>query len=277
MNSNPLSAYFRQPSIYVNLPSQGYWWPEGSIVMPAHNELSVMSMTAGDEIALKTPDALFSGEATVSMIQNCMPGIKNAWLMPIVDLETVLIVIRIASVGHILNIEATCPSCKESSNYEIDLRDQLSQFEVEQWKNPIQVGPMLLYFQPLNYNQLIQYQNKIFQNQKQLKNLSQTNDISDKDEMINKIINDINVIELDSYCACVKAVQINDVIVTDSQHINEFLTNCEKRTFSKIKEHIDQLRESARCNDLKLMCNTCNYQFSSTFSMDYTSFFDLGS
>lgn len=277
MNPNPLSAYFRQPSLYVNLPSQGYWWPEGSLIMPANNELSVMSMTAGDEIALKTPDALFSGEATVSMIQNCMPNIKNAWQMPMVDLETVLIVIRIASVGHILNIEAACPSCKESSNYEVDLREQLAQFEVEQWRRPIKIGAMQLFFQPLNYGQLIQYQNKIFQNQKQLKNLSQSEDIPNKDEMINKIINDINIIELESYCACIRLIQVNDISVTDSQHINEFLFNCEKRIFSKIKEHIDQLRESARCNDLNLMCTNCNYQFSSTFSMDYTSFFELGS
>ena len=43
MNSsvNPLSAFMRQPKIYIRLPSGGNYWPEGSIEIPETGELPV--------------------------------------------------------------------------------------------------------------------------------------------------------------------------------------------------------------------------------------------
>ena len=45
---NPLSQFFRQPSIYIKLPSQGNYYPEGAIEMPQNGELPVLPMTAID-------------------------------------------------------------------------------------------------------------------------------------------------------------------------------------------------------------------------------------
>ena len=117
--TNPLSAYFRQPSLYIQLPSGGNYWPEGSIQIPVTGELAVLSMTAADEILLKTPDALFNGEATVNLIQNCVPAIQDAWQTPMLDLETILIAIRIASVSESLSIETQCPKCSETSDFDL--------------------------------------------------------------------------------------------------------------------------------------------------------------
>ena len=58
-NPNPLSQYFRQPVIYIKLPSNGKFYPPGTLDMPANNELPVLPMTAIDEITYRTPDALF--------------------------------------------------------------------------------------------------------------------------------------------------------------------------------------------------------------------------
>ena len=49
MESNPLKQYFRQPSVYVRLPSQGKFWPKDSLNMPANGELPVLPMTTMDE------------------------------------------------------------------------------------------------------------------------------------------------------------------------------------------------------------------------------------
>ena len=63
MSNNPLTQYFRQPAIYVKLPSNGQHYPEAALNMPANNELPVYPMTAIDEITYRTPDALFNGNA----------------------------------------------------------------------------------------------------------------------------------------------------------------------------------------------------------------------
>ena len=42
---NPLQKYFRQPKIYLSLPSKGHWYPEGAIEMTENGELPVYAMT----------------------------------------------------------------------------------------------------------------------------------------------------------------------------------------------------------------------------------------
>ncbi len=74
---NPLRKHFRQPAIYVPLPSQGHYWPSGAVVMPSNNELAVLPMTAIDEITSRTPDALFNGSAVTEIIKSCIPAIRD--------------------------------------------------------------------------------------------------------------------------------------------------------------------------------------------------------
>ena len=50
MNTNPLKQYFRRPAIYIKLPSEGKYYPEGTIDLPDNKELPVYPMTAIDEI-----------------------------------------------------------------------------------------------------------------------------------------------------------------------------------------------------------------------------------
>ena len=70
---NPLKKHLRQPKIYIKLPSQGKYWHPNAIDFPESGELPVYAMTARDEITFKTPDALLNGQATVDVIQSCMP------------------------------------------------------------------------------------------------------------------------------------------------------------------------------------------------------------
>ena len=95
--NNPLRQYFRQPAIYIKLPSQGKYYPPGTLNSSVTGEYPVYPMTAIDEITYRTPDAMFNGQATVNVIQSCVPDIKDAWQMQAIDMDTVLVAIRIAS------------------------------------------------------------------------------------------------------------------------------------------------------------------------------------
>ena len=100
MSDNPLKKHFRKPEIFISLPSGGRWWSEGSLSLPATGEIPILSMTATDELYLMTPDALANGEAIVSLVESCAPNVRDAWQTPSVDLESLLVAIRIASVGE---------------------------------------------------------------------------------------------------------------------------------------------------------------------------------
>ena len=124
--NNPLGQYFRQPSIYLTLPSRGRYWPDSSLELPATGEIPVLPMTTRDEVTLRTPDALMNGAGIVDVVHSCCPNIKDAWKMPSIDVDAVLIAIRIASYGHGMDLDTNCPYCKEENRHGADLRTILS-------------------------------------------------------------------------------------------------------------------------------------------------------
>ena len=96
-NTNPLGKYYRQPQIYIRLPSRGKYYPADVFTPTETGEIPVLPMTAKDELSFKTPDAMMSGQSTVDVIQSCVSSFKNAWEMGNFDPFPVVLAIR---VGH---------------------------------------------------------------------------------------------------------------------------------------------------------------------------------
>ncbi len=121
MVSNPLANYFRQPKIWLKLPSEGKFYSKGAIDISANGTYPVYAMTAKDELMFKTPDALLSGESTVQVIKSCIPAIMDPWKMPSIDLDVCLIAIRIATYGETMELHSTCPHCNSENEFEMNL------------------------------------------------------------------------------------------------------------------------------------------------------------
>jgi hypothetical protein len=151
--ANPLSKYFRQPKLYIQLPSQGKWYAQGAIDYPENGELPVYSMTAKDELQFKTPDALLNGQATVDVIQSCMPNIKDAWKMPSIDLDVALIAIRLATYGEMMTLTLKTPVTGEEKEMQVDLRQLLDNFANLDYSDTVQMPEMTIKLRPLTYRE----------------------------------------------------------------------------------------------------------------------------
>ena len=109
--TNPLANHFRQPKLYMKLPSGGLFNTDKDLDFPENKEIAIFPMTAKDEIRFKTPDALMNGQGVVDVIQSCVPEIKDAWQIKSHDLDTILIAIRIATYGETMDINFTNKNC----------------------------------------------------------------------------------------------------------------------------------------------------------------------
>jgi hypothetical protein len=108
-------------------------------------------MTARDELMLKVPDALLNGQGMVDVIQSCIPDIKDAWKMPATDVDATLIAIRIASYGHKMDFESTCPLCAESHTYALDLRGMLDSIKAPNFDEMYNENGITIKFRPQAY------------------------------------------------------------------------------------------------------------------------------
>ena len=274
---NPLSSYFRQPKVYVSLPSTGRFWPDGSLNLPVSGELPVMSMNAADELILKSPEALMNGEATVNLIQSCIPAVLNAWETPSMDLETLLVAIRIASLGDKMEVEVTCEKCAEANNFELNLEQQMNNIDASGWLAPLTVQDLIFRFKSPSYRIVNEFNNQIYRCQKQIQQLSQIPDPVQQEQITSGIVNELNAAKLQLYIASIHSIEISGQSVSNSEHISEFLVNCEKRMYQKVIQHLDQLKDRTQSPAIRVFCPDCNHEFAIPFNLDYAYFFELSS
>lgn len=284
MNANPLSQYFRQPAIYIKLPSQGNYYPPGTIEMPQTGDIPVLPMTAIDEITYRTPDALFSGQAVINVIQSCVPAIKDAWAIPAMDIDTILIGIRIASYGHEMNFSTSCPKCTHSAEYGLDLRTILDKIKTPDYSQPIKHGDIEIYFKPMTYKNLsennkIQYEEqRIFQNIST--NTAASENVDDNVKQISAMSNALKKMTemtVSALSQSIAMIRTPSAMVSEPEYITEFIKNCDRGLFSRIQDYVIERKSQAEMKPVDVKCTECQNEYKQSITLDMTSFFEPAS
>jgi hypothetical protein len=250
---NPLSNYMRQPKIYIKLPSGGAYWPSGSIEMTESGDLPVFSMTARDELMFKTPDALLNGQAIVDVIQSCFPNIKNAWDCPTLDLDTILIAIRLATYGELMSIKHKVPVTKEEVEYDLDLRVLLDNQKMSVWVEQVAISDeLIVYVKPLTYRHMTQTSLKSFETNK-IMGIVNDESISDekKMELFNTSFSNLTKVTVDLMAESIVKIATPETDVTDKKLILEFVNNIDKDMFDIINAHLTALKKNNELQPLE--------------------------
>lgn len=271
--NNPLKQYFRQPSNYIRLPSGGNYYPEGSIDFPENHELAVYPMTARDEILLKTPDALINGQAIIEIIRSCVPSIKNPWAMPAADVDACLIAIRMATYGDQYDIDTTCPNCNEPWRFAVDLRTFLDQTQNFNWSDSIVLGPLTFKIWPLTYDQVTKNQIKVLEEQRTFQYITDSElPEEEKIRMFNESFRKLTELNLQLVADCVHEIVAPDGTVADRAMITDFFTNCDRQTFTSVREYLDSLRSQEIIKPLQLKCQNCEHEYTKQVAFDESFF-----
>ena len=250
---NPLEKYFRQPKLYIQLPSKGYWYPQGTLSLSADNELAVYPMTARDEVAFKTPDALLNGQSTVDVIKSCCPGIKDPWLLPTIDLDSVLVAIRMATYGEKLEIKSEQPVTKDEKRFDVDLRMILDKFGQADYKSLVEHEDVKITIRPQNYREFTRTAMKTFEEQRIYQTINNS-ELSDdqKLERFNESFSKLTAITLDIVKNCIVSIQAGDNVVSDRNHIDEFIDKADKNFYTAITDHVSEQRKQFQLEPIKV-------------------------
>ncbi len=244
-SSNPLASFMRQPKIFIRLPSNGEFWPQDSLDKTENGEYPVYSMTAKDELMLKVPDALMNGQAVVSVIEHCVPNIKNAWHVPNIDIDVILIAIRIATYGDNMTVPVTVEN--KDFDYTLNLtllKDQLMQ--KISWETAVPVNSDLtIHVKPINYKQMTESALKTFETQK-LIDTAQKEDVPQEVKLkaFNESFERLNEIAVGIVNNSVFAIETSQGATDNPKHIKEFMENSDKAVFDAIRKHIDVIRDN---------------------------------
>jgi dGTP triphosphohydrolase len=273
---NPLKKYYRQPQLYIKLPSRGEWWPEGSLSKTVTNEYPVFAMTARDELALKTPDALLNGQSTVDVIQSCVPNIKDAWHTPICDIDHILIAIRLATYGNAMDFTSLCPHCKHKNEHTLDLQLLLDKYNtLPSWNKTLQVKDLTISLKPESYKTFNNKSIKTFEEQRVIQminqeSLSEAEKLEKFKEMFKKLLQltveqvagNINYIKLDA-----------QTVVDNHAFINDFFQNCDRDIWNTVNDAIAEIKSNTPTNKIDLQCESCTKEYQTPLVFEMSNFF----
>ena len=243
--NSPLAKYYRQPQIYIKLPTGADYYPEEVVAKTTTGEHPVFPTTANDEILFKTPDALMNGQATVDVIESCIPSIKDAWQIVNYDLDTILIAIRIATYGEKMEVTTTVPVVNEKAMHELTLNHLLDGILQTKITDEVDMtNGLKITVHPLTYKQLVASQLKTFEQQRMYTQVAQSN-LSEEEKTKRytdsfKVLTELNsTLLLDN----IKEIKLPDGnTVTDKAQISEFIKNADAKMVKDLEDKLAQLR-----------------------------------
>lgn len=276
--TNPLSKHFRQPGIYLKLPSKGRYWAEGALDLPVTGEVPVYPMTTKDEITLRTPDALLNGQGVVDVIQSCVPSIKNAWAMPNVESDAVLIAIRIASFGSEMQMSSKCPHCSTENDHAVDLTIVLDRVRFPNYDRILEMDGLKFKIRPQDYFTANKASLLAFEEQKIMENMLSDEDIDERAKIneFNKRLHSLTSLNLDLLVGFTEYIELPDgTKVTDPEHIKEFYDNSNAKITRSLQSAISDSNKEAALPPLQVQCEgeECGKQYELNVEFDYARFF----
>jgi hypothetical protein len=272
MANNPLQQYFRQPKIFVGLPSKGIYNKLGSLSGDVTN-MPVYGMTGMDEMLLKTPDALMSGESTVRVVESCCPFIKDGWEVTTLDNDLILAAIRIATYGNEMEINHVCSECKTENDYTLDMSSLIDHYSNYQYDNKITLKELVVKMQPLTYRQSTDFS---LENYKLQQRMIQANALEDTDERklaLAELYEELGLLQRNIFNASIEAVEVQGQVVSERSYIAEWLANCDKEIFDSIKLQINKNRDAMDPPAHHVKCDTCGHEADIAIELDQSNFF----
>ena len=121
MMDNNESFSFVVPTEFVELPSQGRYYPPGH---PLHGQLNVeiKQMTAKEEDILTSQSLLKQGVAIDRVLQSILGDNRlNVNTLLVGDKNALLVACRVSGYGSEYNTSITCPACNQKQDYQFDL------------------------------------------------------------------------------------------------------------------------------------------------------------
>jgi bacterioferritin-associated ferredoxin/predicted DNA binding CopG/RHH family protein len=210
----------------------------------------------------------------VNVIQSCVPNIKNAWAIPAIDVDTILISIRIASYGHSMDVSTKCPACNEEAEHGLDLRSVLDHMKSPDYQSVLKHGDLELYFKPMTYKDLNENNQMQFEEQRMLQSISDPNATeADKISAMSHALKKITEITVKAMALSIAAIKTPTALVTEKPFFDDFLKNCDKKLFAQIRDHVINLKAMSEIQPLDMKCGSCNHEYKQAITLDMTSFF----
>lgn len=226
------------------LPSKGKFYAESPTQKSGTGELPILSMTARDELIFRTPDALMNGDAVAEVIRSCVPLISNPWDVPSIDMDSILIAIRIATTGEELKMDVSVPGTDDTLEFSINLPTMLDTIKGKEWKDTFTYEDLTFTVIPLKLKDQNFFEIESFETQRFINVLKDESIEGEKrKKLIQEILDKASFNNIDVVSKQIVKISTPEGDETNPVKITEFLSQSENKLYNAVKQHLVSNRE----------------------------------
>jgi DNA-directed RNA polymerase subunit M/transcription elongation factor TFIIS len=280
MSQNPLQQFFRQPALYLTLPTKGKWYTPEIVEMTDENQIAVYPLSAINEIMLNTPDAMLNGQALENVIKDCAPSIKNAKRFMLPDLEALFVAIKSASNNGKMDYDRNCPSCNHENSYELQCQTLLDLMtSINDDDLTIRFGDdLLVHVTPYDFEMRQIFMRREFEEEKLLRQLNSENAEIDELLKAGKMAESVERLSRITFSLVSRSIEKvimlkTQTTVTNRDHINEWLMSISKQQADLVIESVDKINKVGVMKTMNVQCTSCGHTWEDALSFDPSSFF----
>jgi hypothetical protein len=276
MQQNPLKQYFRQFKLFLKLPSGSTYYTPDAVQFTDNGEIGVLPMTGKDELILKNPDALLNGEALIEVIRSCVPGVKNPRVLLSNDIDALITAIRYATFDDSLETNLHCPACGHENTFKLDLQYALDNMEFLEPEYVVNLDSgVSVFVKPYAFPDLLKGLHAQFE-QNKLTRAIDSDTISDEERsaIFGKAFKTMSATTYDLMLnSVVKVVNdVNNVNVSNKDHIKEFLFNIDNKSVERISKMIQDINQIGIKRSFVAKCEKCEHTWENEIDFNPVNF-----
>ena len=257
-STNPLIAGLKLPGRIFQLPSRGLFYKNGELDESVVNgEIHVRPMSAIDEINMKNPDQLFSGEAVNAVFKQCIDGINKPSELLSKDIDAIMFFLRTVTYGPNYEFSAThtCEGAKNHS-YVADIEQMIA---ASKMLDPTTLDNVFKI--TLNNGQVVKLRpNRYSEVIKMIKANGNKNTITAEDEKNILVMSLLGIIEsVDG--------------ISDTEKIEEWVKMISQIQVNRISEKIGGLADWGTSSRWTTTCKDCGKEYIVDIPINPVSFF----
>ena len=250
---NPLLQSIKLPGDTVRIPSRGAFYTGNELASHVKNgEVHVYPMRAIDEITMRSPDKLLSGDAVREVFAHCIPDIITVDQLFAKDVDFLMIALRRVTYGaeYEFNHVHDCEDAQKHS-YVVDINQfmsathELDPVHFNSLHNYVVPGTgQIVQFQPLRYSDIIAIMDASVENTttERKPSLMPTTDKYGKErKFFQSLLATINNVDG----------------ISDKDNIVEWLSNLPAPEVRRLIEQLDKLQEWGPKYDTTIKCKDC--------------------
>ena len=281
MSNNPLQKHFRRPALWVKLPTLGRWYRDGAVNFNEEQQVRIFGLSAKDDIMLNTPDALLNGHALETVIQSCVPDVRDVKKLLQPDLDSIFLGIKAATNNGKFEIERKCEACGHDNNFEVQCARLIDMTTyVEDSDTIIMIGNDLrVRIAPYSYEMRTMLIQKQLEEQRTLTAIEKDEQIVDdmvRADILARSIDKLATLTFKLVAQSISAIEMlgqDAMVVTDSDHISEWLQNIDKNTADAVIEAVNNLNNIGPPKETDAQCSQCGHRWKEKLTFDPALFF----